>query len=289
MRSGRPVASPPQRLREPAAYSALRSSGVSRINAPRRLSRYRPTRSPFVLAALKSCVRLPAQPPRLLARTSREYKVHRSVGWHMSDRNPRLLPRLCILAVCLVIPAVGCQTARGPSGQVEKDMLIEPDEALGVDDVFEVRVAGEEDMTGLFRVTGDGTIDFPYVGRLNVVSLRSGDVQKLIAERLKTEAILVNPQVVVTVKEWNSRKVAVLGQVNKPGSVAYFPRMTIVDAIAAAGGFTGIAAKNNVRVRREQKGGVISKSYPVADISEGRAGNVFLLPGDVLVVDERIF
>ena len=91
------------------------------------------------------------------------------------------------------------------------------------------------------------------------------------------------------VREWNSRKVSVLGQVNKPGSVAYFPRMTIVDAIAAAGGFTGIAAKNKVTLRREAAGRVDSQSYPVADISEGRAGNVYIQPGDVLVVDERLF
>jgi polysaccharide biosynthesis/export protein VpsN len=206
----------------------------------------------------------------------------------MLDPRHRSLNLLLITACVVTAPA--CRLiGRTPSAQVQEERLIEPEESLGVDDVFEVRVAGEEDMTGLFRVTADGTIDFPYVGRLNVVSLRSGDVQKLIAERLKTEKILVSPQVVVTVKEWNSRKVAVLGQVNKPGSVVYFPRMTIVDAIAAAGGFTGIAAKNNVRVRREQKGGVMSKSYPVADISEGRAGNVYILPGDVLVVDERIF
>ena len=80
-----------------------------------------------------------------------------------------------------------------------------------------------------------------------------------------------------------------LGQVQKPGSVAYFPRMTIVDAIASAGGFTGIAAKNKVTLRRESQGKVQSHTYPVADISEGRHPNISLLPGDVLVVEERLF
>src|SRR4051812_36983166 len=81
----------------------------------------------------------------------------------------------------------GCRTTgQRPSGQVQ-EALIQPEEQLGVDDVFEVRVAGENDMSGLFRVTGDGTVDFPYVGRLQVVNLRSGDVQRMIAERLKNE------------------------------------------------------------------------------------------------------
>jgi protein involved in polysaccharide export with SLBB domain len=65
--------------------------------------------------------------------------------------------------------------------------------------------------------------------------------------------------------------------------------MTIVDAIAAAGGFTGIAKKNGVTLRREVKGSVESKVCPVADISEGRAPNVVLRPGDILVVEERLF
>jgi protein involved in polysaccharide export with SLBB domain len=65
--------------------------------------------------------------------------------------------------------------------------------------------------------------------------------------------------------------------------------MTIVDAISAAGGFSETAAKNSVHLRREQEGRVVTKSYRVADISEGRAPNVVILPGDVLVVEERLF
>jgi polysaccharide export outer membrane protein len=71
--------------------------------------------------------------------------------------------------------------------------------------------------------------------------------------------------------------------------VAYFPKMTVVDAIASAGGFTGIAAKNQVTLRREVKGTVESRNCPVAEISEGRAPNVVLRPGDILVVEERLF
>ena len=91
------------------------------------------------------------------------------------------------------------------------------------------------------------------------------------------------------VTEWNSRKVSVLGQVSRPGAVPYFPNMTIVDAIASAGGFTGVAAKNSVNLRREVTGKVETRTFPVADITEGRSPNVVILPGDVLVVEERLF
>ena len=115
-----------------------------------------------------------------------------------------------------------------------------------------------------------------------------GEIQQEIVKRLKA-GYLLNPQVTVMVKEWNSRKVSVLGQVAHPGAVSYFPNMTIVDAIASAGGFTGIAAKNSVNLRREVSGKVEIRTFPVADITEGRSPNVVILPGDVLVVEERLF
>jgi polysaccharide export outer membrane protein len=163
-----------------------------------------------------------------------------------------------------------------------------PEERLGIDDVFEVRVLGEPDLSGAYRIAADGTVDYPFIGRIAAIGMRSGDVQELIAAKL-ADGYLKKPQVSLMVKEWNSRKVSVIGQVQKPGSVAYFPNMTIVDAIAAAGGFTGIASKNAVTLRREMKGSVESRMCPVADISEGRAPNVVLRPGDILVVDERLF
>jgi protein involved in polysaccharide export with SLBB domain len=165
---------------------------------------------------------------------------------------------------------------------------IAPDETLGVDDVFEAKVIGESDLSGAFRIASDGTIDFPFVGRLEVAGLRPGQVQQLLAARLR-DGYLVSPQVTVMVKEWNSRRISVLGQVNKPGKVDYFPRMTIMDAIAAAGGFTPVAAQNSVKLRRDAKGQAESSTFRVGDISEGRAPNVILLPRDVLFVEERIF
>jgi protein involved in polysaccharide export with SLBB domain len=172
-----------------------------------------------------------------------------------------------------------------PTAQPE-DLL--PDDQVGVDDTFDVRVYGDADLSGTYRVATDGTIDFPLAGRVPVAGLRTGEIQARLIERLK-DGYLKNPQVTVLMKEWNSRKVSVLGQVQHPGSVAYHPRMTIVDAIALAGGFTGIAAKNAVSLRREVAGKVESHIYRVADITEGRSNNVTVLPGDVLVVEERLF
>jgi polysaccharide export outer membrane protein len=162
------------------------------------------------------------------------------------------------------------------------------EDRVGIDDVFDVRVYGETELSGSYRVATDGTIDYPLAGRLRVAGLRSGEIQQLLVAKLK-EGYLKTPQITVTVKERNSQKITVFGQVTKPGPVTYFPNMTIVDAIASAGGFTGIAAKNSVNLRREVSGKIETHVFPVADITEGRSQNVMVLPGDVLVVDERVF
>jgi polysaccharide export outer membrane protein len=191
--------------------------------------------------------------------------------------------------VLLAMGSAGACAPRTPqhSALIQVPDLL-PDETLGVDDVFEVKVIGEGELSTSYRIASDGTIDFPYVGRLELAGLRPGEVQQLLTKKLQ-DGYLVSPQVLVMVKEWNSRRISVLGQVNKPGKVDYFPRMTIVDAIAAAGGFTPVAAQNSVKLRRDVKGQSESNTLRVGDISEGRAPNVILLPRDVLFVDERIF
>jgi protein involved in polysaccharide export with SLBB domain len=176
--------------------------------------------------------------------------------------------------------------------QQQLALSVEPapssEDRVGLDDTFDVRVYGETDLSGTFRVATDGTVDYPLAGRISVAGLRTGEIQQLLVNKLK-DRYLKDPQVIVTVKDRNSQKISVLGQVAKPGQVGYYPNMTIVDAIASAGGFTGIAAKNSVNLRREVKGQIEMHVYPVADISEGRSQNVMVQPGDVLVVDERVF
>jgi polysaccharide export outer membrane protein len=190
-----------------------------------------------------------------------------------------LLTLVCSLGACYNTPRP--VSTGGTLGRTSEDRI-------GIDDTFDVRVYGEPELTGTYRVANDGSIDFPLAGRLAVAGLRTGEIQTLLVDKLR-DGILKNPQITVTVKERNSQKITVFGQVQKPGQVGYYPNMTIVDAIASAGGFTAIAAKNSVNLRREVSGKIETHIFPVADITEGRSQNVMVLPGDVLVVDERVF
>src|SRR4051812_17692358 len=191
--------------------------------------------------------------------------------------------RLSLILAAVVGLGVGCASRGRPP--VTMADAAPAEDRVGLDDTFDVRVYGEPELSGAYRVATDGTIDFPLAGRLQISGLRTGEIQRLLVDKLK-DRYLKEPQVIVTIKDRNSQKISVLGQVAKPGQVGYYPNMTIVDAIASAGGFTGIAAKNSVNLRREVAGKIQMQIYPVADISEGRSPNVMVLPGDVLVVDE---
>ncbi len=156
---------------------------------------------------------------------------------------------------------------------------------LGTGDVFEVRVFEEPDLSGVFRVGPDGTIDFPFCGRLNV----RGETTSALATRLVTclaNGYLRHPQVTVTAKEYNSKKVLVYGKVQKPGVFPYTDDMSIVDAIVLAGGFAQFASGNGTSVIRPTATGEERFKVAVEDIGTGRAPNFYLRPGDVVFVPE---
>ncbi len=162
------------------------------------------------------------------------------------------------------------------------------DTALGVGDIFEVRVFGENDLSSIHRVGADGTITFPLAGVIHVEGLEPQAAATKIAERL-ADGILRNPQVSVLVSQQTSKKIVVMGQVNKPGTISYQPAMTILEAITLAGGFIPSSAKNDTTITRTENGKKSTVRVPVSSISEGRAKNVYVRPGDIISVPERIF
>jgi protein involved in polysaccharide export with SLBB domain len=162
------------------------------------------------------------------------------------------------------------------------------DSALGPGDLFDVRVFGEPDLSGSYQVANDGTIDYPLIGKVAVVGKLPNQVAAELEEKLAS-GYLKSPQVDVFVKETRSKKVSVLGQVKAPTTFPYVENMSIVEAIARAGGFTAMAKKNSVRVTRAHGGKTETIVIAVEDIGQGKAPNFLLRPGDVVFVGERVF
>jgi len=200
---------------------------------------------------------------------------------------------LRILATGLALLIVnGCASRRG-SGQAEAT----PEQAttaglpastLGPNDIFEVRVYQEPELSGLYQVGPQGDIMFPLCKQVVVSGLTAnGAAEKLRACLL--QGYLRNPQVSVLVKEFNSRKVFVFGEVQKPGTFAFEDGMSVVQALTLAGGFTKQAAQNSTSVTRHVNGQEVKLKVYVQDIALGKAANVKLEPGDIVYVPESMF
>jgi polysaccharide export outer membrane protein len=162
------------------------------------------------------------------------------------------------------------------------------DAALGAGDLFEVRVFGEPQLSSAYEVAADGTINFPLIGAVAVADRTPTQIEKELQARL-ADGYIRSPSVSVRVTEYRSRKVSVFGQVRSPGTFPFTENMSVVEAITRAGGFTGMAKKNAVRITRVQGEATERIVVAVEDIGQGRAPNFLLRPGDVIFVPERMF
>jgi protein involved in polysaccharide export with SLBB domain len=192
----------------------------------------------------------------------------------------------------LVAFFVSFQLACFPAGPVKQPKLPPPVEtsSLGPGDVIEVSVYDEPSLSKPFKVAPNGTIDFPLVGALEVEGKEPQEVAELIKVRLRDGKILKAPSVSVLVKEVNSKKVAVFGQVQKPGQFPMTEGMTIVQVITLAGGFTSLADRDRVTLnRRVSKEKVVRVVFSVAAITEGKMNDIPLQSGDTIYVEERTF
>jgi polysaccharide export outer membrane protein len=158
---------------------------------------------------------------------------------------------------------------------------------LGPGDVFEVRVFEEPDLSGAYRVDEAGKIDYPLVGRVLVAGRLPGEVAEDLTSRLRS--FVKSPQVSVYVRETNSKRVTVYGQVQRPGTFPYTYPMTVSQAISLAGGFATMAAREKVRVFRIENDRQVVIDVDVRSIVEGKAANQYLYPSDEVYVPDRLF
>lgn len=203
----------------------------------------------------------------------------------------RMAPVNRFVSLSVAVLLVGCagqQQARNAAPEQAISVPSVPAQTLGSNDVFEVRVVGEQELTGAYRVASDGAITFPFCGKVAVAGHTATEVSVQLTTCL-ADGYLKNPQVTVFIKEANSKKVFVLGEVQKPGTFAYEDDMSVIQAITLAGGFTKLAARNSVLVTRTVDGKEQRVKIPVDDITSGKRENFHLQPGDIVFVAESFF
>ena len=148
---------------------------------------------------------------------------------------------------------------------------------LGPGDKVRVTTFGEPDLTGEFEINSEGILSFPLVGEVPTRGLSPRELEAKLVALLK-DGFLVNPRVNVEVV--NYRPFFILGEVTKPGGYPFISSMTVVTAVAIAGGYTPRASKRHMTIVR-----VIDQKRREIDASEETP----LLPEDIVTVHERFF
>ena len=164
-----------------------------------------------------------------------------------------------------------------------------PQYVLRPGDVVQIKVYQEEDLTSVSRIGKDGTITMPLLGSVKVVS-NSLEKATVIVRDLLAKDYLVDPQVNLNVTEFAKRRFTVLGQVQKPGTydMPADEAVSLLQAIATAGGYTRIANSHRITVQRtvgtENKQLRLDAEALAADKKEKPFD---ILPDDVIVVGEK--
>lgn len=185
----------------------------------------------------------------------------------------------------LAIASYGCAGDVGPPTNLPR---VHASTAVGPDNLFDVNVVGEKDLSHEYQVHPDGTIDFEH--GVKVEGLEPQEVAQQLRNRLIEDRILADPQVSIIVKQYNSRKVLVIGSVNKPDSITWTPGMTLVGAISLCGWFTALADKGHVTIiRRVSKEKSVQAVVSVDAIVRHAQEDIPLQPGDTINVSQNVF
>lgn len=184
-------------------------------------------------------------------------------------------------ALCLLFDSLTVCEAAPPdtTGQApEKEYLI------GIGDILDVSVWHEPDISKSVFVRLDGRISLPLIGDVFAKGLSPESLADKIGAKLAT--FIADPSVTVTLTDGKSRIYYVLGQVARPGEYALNYPVSIVQAIARAGGFAEWAKKDKVIVVRKQGGKetMIHFDYDTFVDGKERGSNVALQPGDTLII-----
>jgi len=175
-----------------------------------------------------------------------------------------------------------------PSATVPKtaeEAAKQTDEAeyrIGPQDVLQIDVWKEPEITRTIPVRPDGKISLPLLNDVQAAGLTAMQLAGKIREGLTK--YLTNPQVTVTVTQINSRRVFVTGEVVKSGALPLLPGMTVLQALSSSGGFTQFAREKGIYILRTENGKQVKLPYNYREVLKGKQEDVVLQPGDVIVV-----
>ncbi len=166
-------------------------------------------------------------------------------------------------------------------------MAGEGDYILSAGDTLNLMVYKEPDLNMQSKIARDGRVQLPLLGEVKVAGMSVREAQEHIRKLLNADYV-VDPQVYLNIVSYTQRKFTIIGQVTKPGSYELQGTETlgILEAIGMAGGFSRIADKGNLVVKRTVDGKTQTIKVNTKKLDDPHGGNFDVLPGDIITVGE---
>jgi polysaccharide export outer membrane protein len=200
-----------------------------------------------------------------------------------------------VLAVVSVATSAGAQQDANPkpsqpavpamaSNVAQKAATADPNYVIGGQDVLDISVWKEPEVSRVVPVRPDGKISLPLLNDVQAAGLTPGALAQQITESLKK--YVTNPQVTVIVTTINSQRVYLLGEVSRPGAFPMIPGMTVLQAISSGGGFTQFARTKSIYVLRNEGGKQVKYPFNYKEVINGKKPeqDIALKAGDTIVV-----
>ena len=201
----------------------------------------------------------------------------------------RFLSFLLIVPVLLVasLPSVAEVSGKAASG-APAAASASGNYKLTSNDLILLRVFQENDLTGQYRISKDGTVTFPLIGSMKIGGQTVDSAAHAISIALKR--YLLSPQVSISVVEYSKRRFIVLGEVQRPGTylIPNEEGMDVLTAIAAAGGYTRFADPANVIVKRLVDGREAIYKLNAKRMARHEEALFEIRPDDKITVGERV-
>jgi polysaccharide export outer membrane protein len=152
---------------------------------------------------------------------------------------------------------------------------------VGPLDVLVITSYDQSDLTGKFTVETDGSFTYPLIGRVSIGGLTLRAVEELLEQRLVAGGFFTEPQITVSVEEYKSQKIHIVGEVRTPGTYPISGAMRLVEVLALAGSTTPLASGEVVIVHQSNKSERVDlRALENGDVSQ----NVHLVSGDTIFV-----
>lgn len=178
-------------------------------------------------------------------------------------------------------PIPAAQESKGPAVSATGN----PHYIIGPQDVLDIDVWKEPELTRTVPVRPDGKISLPLLNDVQAAGLTPDQLEGEITDSLKK--FVTDPQVTVIVTEINSQRVYILGEVVRAGAYPLLPGMTVLQALSSAGGFTPFANRKKIYVMREENGKEEKLPFNYKAAVSGKGQNVGVIQveaGDTIVV-----